>query len=262
MRGVLSNIKGFASEVFLVDSGSTDGTLDIAQENGVNVVHHRFEGFGAQWNFAIDNLPISQPFTMKLDPDERLGDDLKKSIRHALESGEADGLILQRRLWFMGKPMPVRQDILRVWRTGRCRFTDTAVNEHPVVTGKIERVKGDMEHHDSPNLHHWFEKQNYYTTAEAKVAFEGGRLAAEPKLFGNGLERRMWLKRNYRNVPLRHTLMFLYCYLVMGAWRAGRAGYIWARLRADVYRTIEYKIEELVLSGGARSLTSIDERHQ
>lgn len=249
MREVLENLSGLAREIFLVDSFSSDRTVEIAHEFGVHVVQRAFEGFGDQWNFALRELPITAPWTMKLDPDERITPALADSIRAALAEDKAEatarGFTLERRLWFMGHAMPVRQRILRIWRTGACQFSDVLVNEHPIVEGEIGHVLGDLEHHDSPNLHHWFDKQNHYTSAEARTVVEGRALAAEPRLFANGLERRMWFKRVYRHVPLRHVLMFLYCYLWLGAWRARRAGLIWSRLRADLYRFIDYKIIEM-----------------
>lgn len=245
MSAVLENISGLAQEVFLVDSFSTDDTVKIAHSYGVHTVQREFQGFGDQWNFAMRELPISAPWTMKLDPDERLTPQLIESLRTALASDGPDGYTLDRRLWFMGAPMPVRQRILRVWKTGTCRFSDVLVNEHPMIEGTAAHLDGDMEHHDSPDLHHWFAKQNRYTTAEAKAAFEGRSLAAKPNLFGNALERRMWLKRAYRHIPFRHALMFLYCWLGLGAWRAGRPGFIWSRSRATVFRMREDKLCEM-----------------
>jgi glycosyltransferase involved in cell wall biosynthesis len=244
MRAVLENIKSFAQEIFLVDSYSTDETVDIALSYGVHVVQRRFRGFGDQWNFALHELPITSSWTMKLDPDERVTTELAASIREAV-MGDADGYIMERRLWFMARPMPVRQDILRIWRTGQCRFSDVLVNEHPIVEGTIGRLKGHLEHHDSPNLHHWFDKQNRYTSAEALTTFERRDLAATPRLFGNGLERRMWLKSIYRFIPFRHTIMLLYCLVVLGSWRAGKPGFVWARLRALVFKMREDKLTEL-----------------
>lgn len=110
-------------------------------------------------------------------------------------------------------------------------------------------VAGDMEHHDSPDLDHWLEKQNRYTTAEAIIAFNKSSLADTPRLFGTGLQRRMWLKKNFYRVPGRYMLLFLYYWLVQGTWRAGWVGYAWARLRADVMRLIEYKRREIELTG-------------
>ena len=251
MRAVLENISPLAHEVFLVDSYSTDDTVAIARQFGVHVIQRAFDGFGKQWNFALKNLPITAPWTMKLDPDERIDSELATSIRATLTDSDYEGHTIDRRLWFMGTAMPVRQRILRLWRTGCCRFSDVLVNEHPIVNGKIGHLQGTLEHHDSPDLHHWFEKQNRYTTAEALTAFEGRALAARPRLLGTALERRMWLKSMYRRVPFRHLVMFLYCWLWLGAWRSGRPGLIWARLRATVFRMREDKLYEMRRLGGS-----------
>lgn len=245
MEAVLQNLAGWAQQVFLVDSCSADDTIGIALRYGVHVVQRRFKGFGDQWNFALNELPITAPWTMKLDPDERLTDELKTSIERLVYDGNQEGIVIQRRLWFMGAMLPVQQPILRVWRTGTCRFTDVAVNEHPLVDGRMSRSTGYLEHHDSPDLDHWLTKQNRYTTAEAISQFEGRALALPPRLFGNALERRMWFKRNFWKVPGRYAILFWYHLLVVGAWRAGRAGWVWARLRTEVYRMWEYKRFEM-----------------
>ncbi len=249
MEAVLENLSGWAQEVFLVDSCSSDATVDIALRYGVHVVQRKFNGFGNQWNFALERLPITASWTMKLDPDERLTEGLKASIEESVARRDCTGFAFARRLWFMGRPLPVRQDVVRVWRTGHCRFTDVAVNEHPLVSGKVERIRGELEHHDSPDLHHWFDKQNRYTTAEAVRQYEGRPLAYAPKLFGSSLERRMWLKENFWRMPGRYLLLYLYHLVFLGAWHAGRVGFIWARLRVDVYRMWGYKYLEMRLLG-------------
>jgi glycosyl transferase family 2 len=249
LEGMLQNVAGWASEVFLVDSFSQDHTVDIALRHGVHIVQRGFRGFGDQWNFAMRELPIAAPWTMKLDPDERISDELKRSISRAIDADKFDGLSLIRRLWLISRPLPVRQALVRVWRTGQCQFTDVQVNERPMVKGRIGRVVGDLEHHDSPDLDHWLDKQNKYTTAEAISTYQQHKLSDKPSLFGTALQRRMWIKRNFMRFPLRYALMFLYHYLVLGAWRAGWVGYAWSRLRCDVYRLWEYKVREIRITG-------------
>lgn len=249
MEAVLQNIEGWAQEIFLVDSYSTDDTVGIALRHGVHVVQRRFHGFGDQWNFALRELPITAPWTMKLDPDERLTDQLKASIMDTIVGGGATGIAFDRRLWFMGRPIPVRQEIVRVWKTGTCRFTEVAVNEHPIVDGAITHVAGELEHHDSPNLHHWYEKQNRYSTAEAEAMASGAALAEIPRLLGTKLQRRMWIKAVFPYVPFRFSGVFLYHYLLGGMWRAGWVGYAWSRLRANVYLMRHFKAKELQLTG-------------
>ena len=249
LDGVLDNIQGWADEVFIVDSYSSDDTVDIALRRGVHVVQRAFQGFGDQWNFALEELPIASKWTMKLDPDERLSDELKAGIAAAIQEGGCDGCSLIRRLWFMGKPLQVTQPLVRVWRTGRCAFSEVAVNEHPLIEGRVASIKGYLEHHDSPNLEHWLDKQNRYTTFEADISYRGTRLAAEPKLSGTPLQRRMWLKRHFYMLPGRYFLLFLYNWIWLGAWKSGRAGFIWSRLRSDIMRFIEYKRYEMETTG-------------
>lgn len=254
MEAVLANLKGWVQEIFVVDSFSSDDTVDVALRHGVHVVQRRFRGFGDQWNFALEYLPIKAPWTMKIDPDERLTVQLKSAIRLAISDNGTDALEIERRLWFMGRRLPVRQKLIRVWRTGKCRFSEVLVNEHPLVTGRVASVAGELEHHDSPDLHHWFDKQNRYSTAEALSAFQGAALAEKPRLLGTGLQRRMWFKRMLRHLPMRSILVFVYCLLVQGAWRAGRVGWIWASLRAHVYRMRALKLLEMRLKGQAIQL--------
>jgi hypothetical protein len=248
---VFENLAGFASEVFLVDSFSSDATVDLALAAGAHVVQRRFRGFGDQWDYAATQLPITQPWTMKLDPDERLSDELKASIREIIGRPGASAFSVSRRLWFMGRALPIRQRILRGWLTGTARFEHVAVNEHPIVHSAVTPATGDLAHLDSPNLHHWFEKQNAYTTAEAITLFSHSLLAARPRIWGNALERRMWLKSFVLRTPFAGICFFIYYYIVCGAWLAGRVGFEWCRLRADVYRMISLKQFEQQLMGRA-----------
>ncbi|MEY3141549.1 MAG: hypothetical protein RLY21_42 [Planctomycetota bacterium] len=249
LEEVCANLKGWAQEVWLVDSYSKDDTIDIALRHGVRVVQRKFRGFGDQWNFAVRDLPIRAAWTMKLDPDERLSEQLKADIEAAIAAGRCDGIAVHRRLWFMGRPLPVSHSLLRLWKTGTCRFTDVSVNEHPLVEGTITTLRSELEHYDSPSLEHWIYKQNRYTTDEAVIRFRAGELADKPKLFGTPLQRRMWLKKNFFRVPFRYQLYFFYLLIIEGAWKAGRVGIIWARLRTDVFRSVELKTIEMQTIG-------------
>lgn len=249
MEAVCRNLAGWAEEVFLVDSYSQDDTVEIALRHGVHVVQRRFRGFGDQWNFALRELPIRAPWTMKLDPDERLSDELKIESKKAVENGSCHAFTLNVRLFFMGAPLPVRLHLLRLWKTGRARMSDVLVNEHIQVDGHVGRLSQDIEHHDSPDLDHWLEKQNRYTTAEAIAAYDRSPPADHPRLLGSAFQRRMWLKIHFHRLPFRYPLLFFYYWLWQGTWRAGWVGYAWARLRSDVMRMIEYKRREMEITG-------------
>ena len=248
LKDVCENLNGWAQEVFLVDSYSKDDTIDIALNYGINTVQRRFRGFGDQWNFALNELPIQSPWVMKLDPDERLTEELKNNISQMINNNQYDAFCIKRRLWFMGRQMPVYQKLIRIWRNGSCRFSNVVVNEHPIIDGIVKYLTGNLEHHDSPNLDHWLEKQNRYTTSEAITTYQKKPLSDKEILFGTSIQRRMWLKKNFYKFPFRYFLLFLYHFLYQGAYRAGRAGYIWSRLRTDVMRLVDYKYTEMKIT--------------
>lgn len=245
MEEVLHNLKGWAQEVFLVDSCSADDTVGIALRHGVHVVQRRFRGFGDQWNFALEHLPIQAPWTMKLDPDERLTETLKAEIELSARGSDYGAFRVPIRLYFMRTRLPSVLRLTRLWRTGSARFSNVQANEHAHPSGAEGELRAELMHMDSPDLDHWLTKQNRYTTAEAVSQSQGQDLAADPRLFGSALERRMWIKRHFWKLPGRYVLLFLYHLLVVGAWRAGRVGWIWARLRTEVYRLWEYKRFEI-----------------
>lgn len=249
MDAVLQNLSGWAKEVFLVDSYSQDDTIDIALRWGVKVVQRRFRGFGDQWSFALRELPISAPWTLKLDPDERVSEELKNEILAAIDRASVNAFLINIHLFFMGRALPIRLKLLRLWKTGACEFSSVSVNEHAKVHGKIGNLTRDIEHYDSPDLDHWLEKQNRYTTAEAIIAFNKAPLAVAPNIFGSALQRRMWIKKHFYSLPFRYFIFFLYNLFWQGAWRAGWVGVTWARLRSDVMRLVEFKRREIEIIG-------------
>lgn len=249
MNEVLENLSGWAQEVFLVDSCSSDDTVEIALKHGVHVVQRKFSGFGDQWNFALTQLPITAPFTLKLDPDERLTPELKDELIKATTALHFSSYRIPIRLSFIGKLLPMSLQMVRLWRTGSAKFSDVKANEHALCEGPEGQVKNFILHLDSPHLDHWVRKQNEYTTAEAISQYKESSLSVTPRFFGSKLQRRMWLKANFWKIPGRYFILYYYHLIMLGAWRAGREGAIWARLRTEVYRMWEFKFYEISKTG-------------
>lgn len=250
LADVLENIGDWAEQILILDSFSADHTVDIALEHGVYVAQREFKGFGEHWEFALSNLPVTQPWVMKLDPDERLTDSLKNQIKQTiLDNNCVNAISFRRQLMFMGKLLPVYQDVVRVWRRDTCRFTSVAVNEHPIIQGDVLPLNETLLHLDSPSLQHWVHKQNFYTSLEAECSPADSE-SLKPKLWSlDPLRRRMWIKKNFYKVPGRYFILFLYHYFIVGAYKAGYAGFIWAKLRVFVYQLVEYKGYENSLRG-------------
>ena len=211
-------------------------------------MQRKFRDFGDQWNFALEAQTISAKWTMKLDPDERLTPEFKSECLRQIESTDNDAFYVNLKLFFMGKKLPVSINGLRLWRTGKARMSKVAVNEHLLVDGPVGQILSFIEHHDSPDLDHWCEKQNRYTTAEAMIAFKNQDLADVQKFWGTKLQRRMWIKKRFWSIPFRYQILFLYHYLYLSAWKSGWVGYVWSRLRSDVYRYTEYKFREMCIT--------------
>lgn len=242
LRQVFENICCWASKVIVVDSFSTDDSDSICREFGVILKKRRFRSFGDQWNFAIRLSEITSSWVMKIDPDEFIDDSLKASIEKILDSqGEYSGIRVVRQLFFMGKPLPVYDRLTRCWKHGTCTFSTNSVNEHPVINGRLVDASGLMFHFDSPDLHHWLNKQNLYSSLEALDWLDRRTVDASADELGRNVFWRLRLKRLFWKVPFRYSILFLYLFFVKKAFLAGRAGFRWVLLRVFVYRLIEYK---------------------
>jgi glycosyltransferase involved in cell wall biosynthesis len=254
LPAALDSVKNWATEVFVVDSYSTDGTVEIAlsrADDGVRVVQHEFVNYSDQWNWALTHLPIAAEWTLKLDADERVTEEFKAECTGRLANFEAGshGVMFRRRLFFMDDPLRfggVRSNYdLRMWRSGKARFEDRAVNERAIVEGNSETFATAIEHHDYKSLTDWLAKHNRYASMEAITGLEGnldGEIA--PRLFGSPMERRCWLRRFAQRLPLRHVCHFLFRYILLRGVLDGRAGFRYAFLHVSYMYWIDLKILE------------------
>ena len=250
LEGAIKTVKEWAEDAFVVDSLSQDKTIDIALEQNIKVAQRAFTNYGDQWQWALDHLPIKTPWILKLDADERVTQQLIEEINNRLKGDpKENAFIIPIRLWFLGKPLHAMIKNRRLWRKEKGRFSSVIVNEHLVIDRPIGYLKHFIDHMDSPNLHRWYEKQNYYTTMESIMKFRGDELAASPRLLGNTLERRMFLKTYFQRIPFRFYLFWLYLMFIEGVWRDGEAGRTWAHLRVEVMRMIEFKYKEMKRTG-------------
>ena len=182
---------------------------------------------------------------MKMDPDEVMTDEVKNNINTAISDSKFDAFNIEARLYFMGKPLPKTNKVLRIWRNGECKFSDSLVNEYPIVKGSIGDIKGVYEHHDSPNLNHWINKQNKYTASEAEVLVNQLNLQLNQIYLEMLIKEACSLKNTFTLFLFRFQILFLYHYFILGAFKVGKIGLEWSRLRTLVYYLIELKAYEL-----------------
>jgi glycosyltransferase involved in cell wall biosynthesis len=153
----LESLATWVENLYVVDSGSTDRTVEIARAAGAVVVEHAFENYGAQRNWAIDTLPISSPWTLHIDADERITVELRDSITAALarDPQDVDGFLVSRRTMFMGTWIKHGGHYpawhLRVMRTGSGRCEDRLYDQHFYVRGAVQKLQGDLIALDAPH---------------------------------------------------------------------------------------------------------------
>src|SRR6202044_3180423 len=175
----------FADEIVVVDSGSTDRTVEIARSFGARVFSEDWKGFARQKNSAIDKCVGT--WVLSLDADEELTEELQAEIRAMLEADErmapqVDGYRLRLRHVFLGRWMRYGgyyPDMkLRLFRrltpSGTACFTDRPVHESVQVAGTVETLKNDFLHHGYPNLEIYFEHLNRYRSLGDQILVRKG----------------------------------------------------------------------------------------
>lgn len=249
----LDSVTGWASRIFVVDSYSTDQTVDVALgygDRGVSVVQHTFEDYSKQWNWALTKLPISAAWTLKLDADERVSSEFREEVSQLMAAADVnlEGIYFRRSFYFMRKKLEHCGQIgydLRMWRTGTAQFEDRSVNEHAMVSGNVAYLKSYVDHVDHKALDEWISKHNRYSSLEALNAIQGNAKGdVLPRYWGTPEQRRVWLRRIYMCLPLGHLVYFVYHYIFRGGFLDGRGGFRYSRLRAQYQYWTHLKIIE------------------
>lgn len=239
----LGSIKGWADEVFVLDSFSTDRTVDIASEYECSIVQNKFENYAKQRNFALDQLAIASEWILFMDADEWLPDILKEEITRVINSSpEENGFYLSWRLIWMGRWIKrgyYPTWILRLIRNGKAYCEDRSVNEHLIVEGKTGKLRNDFIHEDRKSIGSWIVKHNNYATREAMELFNSrsaiNYVEIDAKLLGTQAQRKRWLRyKIWNNLPplVRPFFYFFYRYIIAGGFLDGREAFIYHFLQA------------------------------
>jgi glycosyltransferase involved in cell wall biosynthesis len=224
----------WADEVFVVDSYSSDRTLEIANSFGAHLVQHPFESYSAQKNWALDTLPFHHEWVLIVDADERVTPELRCEIEHILPASSCDGYYLNRRVIFLRTW--VRHAgwypswNLRLFRHRLGRYDDREVHEHVVLHGRVGYLRHDLLHHDLRPLESFIARHNGYSTLEARARFKAERdtpdrarlpvsLLASPVQRKRFVRERVWAK-----VPAKPLMLFVYMYVMRRGFLDGRAG--------------------------------------
>jgi glycosyltransferase involved in cell wall biosynthesis len=220
LAATLTSARQVSDEIFVVDSYSTDGTVELARSLGAIVVQHAFENYGAQRNWAIDQLPISQPWQLHLDADEWMNNRLVAAIQGLPDTPEHTGYFIPRYLRFLGRVLrhgamsPTWH--LRLFRTGIGRCENRKYDQHFVLsTGTTGKLPGEVIDDIRMSLTEWTARHNRWSDAEvAELDDEHSEGRLEPDLRGNPAQRKRFLRSRYYRMPLfvRAFALFVYRY--------------------------------------------------
>lgn len=229
---------GFAREVFVLDSGSADRTVEIAKGFDCKVFEHSFEDYAKQRNYAIECLPITTEWIFFLDADEWMPAELQEEIRALLaRSPKENGFALKYRLIWMGRW--VRRGyyptwILRLFRRDKARCEKRSVNEHLIVEGEVGRLKCDLMHEDHKSLSRWIQKHDAYAEREALELLKKPEGYIDANVWGSQAERKRWIRyRIWNQLPplLRPVLYFSYRYWLRGGFLDGKEAFVFHALQ-------------------------------
>jgi len=247
----IENIKKVASKIFVIDSYSTDRTVEIAKSLGAEVYQNPFVNHSIQFNWALENCLIDTAWTMRMDCDEYLLEGLITEINTVLVDApdHVGGYILKRRVIFMNKWIRYGgfypHNLLRIWRTGKAKVEDRWMDEHVVLEeGDTITLKNDMVDHNLNDLTWWIAKHNNYASREVidLMHIENKTTSSqnvESTLSGEQFSRKRWIKEKvYSKVPLfvRPFIYFTYRYVFLLGFLDGVPGLIWHFLQGFWYR--------------------------
>jgi glycosyltransferase involved in cell wall biosynthesis len=167
----------FADEMLIVDSASSDGTLDIAARRGARVVQKEWLGFGRQKQFAVDQA--NNDWVLCIDADERVSPELAASIAKALAAPVSPVYRMPRRNRFLGRWLSHGEGYPdwspRLFNRMNARWSDDLVHEKVLYAVTPGTLEGDLMHDSSDDLAAYLDRQNRYTTLAARQAYELGR---------------------------------------------------------------------------------------
>jgi len=255
----IESIKSIASSIFVIDSFSTDKTVEIAEALGATVYQNKWpNNHSKQVNWALDNCDIQTKWVMRLDADEVVTPELAKEInQELLQNDEIKGYILNRGHYFLGRKMlhggnyPTK--LLRIWEHGFGFCEDKLMDEHIVLTDDypIKQLKGSFWDHNLNNLTWWTEKHNSYSTKEAIMQLRKKYNTGMQQSINSNKQSKLkrFLKHNvYEKFPksLRSFLFFIYRYIFRLGFLDGYQGLVWNFLQGFWYRfLVDAKVYEL-----------------
>lgn len=258
----LDSLHGICEEIVVVDCFSDDRTREIAKQHGAMVLTHEWRNYAEQFNWALNNAPITANWVWRIDADEYLDGGLGLAVKNAIADCKDDinGVYVRRLIKFLGRPLmhggwyPTYH--LKVFRRGFGECENRWMDEHIILkSGKTITVNiGNQVDDNHKSLTWWTNKHNSYATRQVvdllmmEYGLDDRRNTVQPKLLGTEEQRKRWLEMKYLKAPLfvRPLINFFLRYIIKGGFRDGKEGLVWHFLQGFWYRfLVDAKIFEL-----------------
>lgn len=253
IKSIITTVK----RIVVVDSYSTDKTVEIARSFGAEVYQHPFENYAKQYMYAVETAKANTVWTLRIDADERLTPDSAKELEklcNANMNTDVAGITLRFKKNFLGRDL--YHGGVYPWKKMNCYKTQYGaienrnMDEHIILSeGKVIEMKNDCLHFDFKSLEFFVDKHNWYSSREALDYFEHEKVKKEK----SELDFKTWLKMSvYYKLPMgmRAHVYYLYRYYMLRGFLDGKEGKIYAFLQAYWYRyLVDAKIYECEKTG-------------
>lgn len=230
LEATLRSVSGWADELIIVDSGSVDRTVEIAEKFGCKVFHKKLQGFGEQKSYGVSQS--SNDWVMIVDSDEVVTDELKKEISIRLVNADVKGYKVPITLVFMGRVMRYGREHkmphLRLFDKGSGNYNTSKVHEDVRLNGEAGSLDNHILHYSYADLNEYFKKFNYYTSLAAEDLKNKGR------------------RTNTFEIVIRLPVQFFQTYFLHLNFLNGYPGFIWS-LCSAFYPVVKLaKLKELI----------------
>lgn len=245
---------GWCDDIVVLDSFSTDKTIEIAEAAGARVIQRRFDNYAAQRNYGLNEIKFNYPWVLMLDADEVCTDEFSREITHKVKQNDTGTCLyrFRRKDFFMGRWLRRSGGypswLGRLVKVGHVTV-EREINEEYHTDGWVGFLNAHIHHYPfNKGFAAWFEKHNRYSNMEAAFICQGKNTIIWRNLFSKDPSvRRQFLKALVYKMPGRPLIMFMLLYGVRGGFLDGRAGFTYCLLRSFYEFMISCKIKEIRL---------------
>lgn len=256
VANAINSIKHISKRIVVVDSYSTDKTVEIAESLGAEVYQHKWVNYAKQFQYAINNTGIDTMWILRLDADEIISQKAATEIETICSANaktNVNGIIVRFEVNFLGKSLkhggiyPFKK--LLIFKRNMGYIENRSMDEHIILTeGKSVELKNDSFHKDYKDLSYWIDKHNKYSTREVEDYFSANN--GDTNKLNKSARFKRYIKYNvYYKLPIgtRAHIYFIYRYYFKLGFLDGKEGKIFTFLQAYWYRfLVDAKIYEKI----------------